>query len=60
MGCLFVSPTLLCICNECFFNCSEMCAEGVTVMLSSVAEHRAEGGGGKLEAGAPGETAASG
>lgn len=33
----------------------------VSVMLMSyVAEHRAEGGAGKLEAGAPGETATSG
>lgn len=32
MDCLIVSPTLLCIYEECFL-CSEMCTEGVTVML---------------------------
>lgn len=32
MDCLIVSPTLLCIYKECFL-CSEMCTEGVTVML---------------------------
>lgn len=38
-----------------------MCAEGGSVtLLSSVTEHRVEGGGGKLETGAPGETADSG
>lgn len=35
-------------------------ANDVMFCSSLVPEHRAEGGGGELEAGAPGETAASG